>query len=435
MSSTKSSPRPTNSLLHPSLQVALASLDVPLDAELERYRQHRKQMSPPPPPPSSSPVIVEGQLESPQPPSSERSPWEATSEAASGSLEATDSEWSSETSEADEADSDVAIEDRSEVAEVDSATPPRTYLESAERLRQGPEVEAISGLTSDRDPSAVSVSDLSTASNQASNQDGDGEKRTFTALGVGSVLLFLAATATLGYVLVNPESLGQLGLERFFGGGTASESEGQENSPESASAGPTRLPTSPDLAAEEFIQLDLSTLSRLDPETRSPLVTPPPTPQEAPQPSPEAAASAPTPSEGTEPAENTLDNISALLTPESTGESQPEGGSDSPDSVSEESETPEETTADNAATDADSGPAPRVDRDRNYAGFIFVVVDYNDQVSRLEQVREVVPDAYLREFPDGVKVQVGAFDDTGAAQGLVNRLGEDGISAQVYQPR
>lgn len=329
-----------------------------------------------------------------------------------------DSEWSPQASEAD---SDVPVH-----AETDSATPPKTYLESAERLRQGPEVEAVSGLTSNPG-SPESAGDRSIAA----NQDGNGEKRTFTALGVGSVLLFLAATATLGYVLVNPESLGQLGLERFFGGGTASESDDPENTAESASeSNPPRLPTSPDLAAEEFIQLDLSTLSSLDPETR-PLVTPPPAP--APQPSPDAAVTAPTPSEATEPAENTLDNISALLTPESTGESSSDSASESPeDSGTQE---PEETSAENAAPEAVSGPPPRIDRDRNYAGFIFVVVDYNDQVSRLEQVREAVPDAYLREFPDGVKVQVGAFDDTEMAQRLVNRLGEDGISAQVYQPR
>lgn len=60
-------------------------------------------------------------------------------------------------------------------------------------------------------------------------------------------------------------------------------------------------------------------------------------------------------------------------------------------------------------------------------------MNYNNQVSTLNRVRDVVPDAYLREFPSGVKVQVGAFDDTPGAESLVNRLQEEGISAQVYQ--
>jgi hypothetical protein len=121
-----------------------------------------------------------------------------------------------------------------------------------------------------------------------------------------------------------------------------------------------------------------------------------------------------------------------LLTPESTGAAQSEETSETSDSGNQEAE---QTNAEPVTPDEASGPPPRIDRDRNYGGFIFVVVDYNDQVSRLEQVREVVPDAYLREFPEGVKVQVGAFDETGTAQSLVDRLTEEGISAQVYQPR
>ncbi|TVR13034.1 MAG: SPOR domain-containing protein, partial [Phormidium sp. GEM2.Bin31] len=266
------------------------------------------------------------------------------------------------------------------------------------------------------------VSVVAAESSESSESEDAGERR-LTALGVGSVLLFLAATATLGYVLVNPESLSQLGLERFFARETAAEGDGEDTTTSSETGSrPTRLPTSPDLAAEEFVQLDLSTLSRLDPETRSPLVTPPPTPED---PSP-AAATAPTPSEPTEPAENTLDNISALLTPEATDESQAPA-SDSP------TETPE--ASQQTATEESSDPPPTIDRDANYGGFIFVVVDYNNQVSTLERVREQVPDAYLREFPDGVKVQVGAFDDIPSAESLVNRLQEDGISARVYQAR
>lgn len=393
-------------------------------------------MSPPAPASSSQPVIIEGQLESriPESSSSERSPWDVTSDTTSGSQVQLDAavdqvcDQSSQGPEISEVASDGVIDDG---AVLDSATAPSTYLESAQRLRQGGEGESVPGVMSDEEGSAVSLSGLSTTS----SQEGEETQRKFTALGVGSVLLFLAATATLGYVLVNPESLGQLGLERFFGGETASEPGDSETSPESASESASRgtgLPTSPDLAAEEFIQLDLSTLSSLDPETRSPLVTPPPAPQEAPQPSPETTATPPTASEGAEPAENSLDNISALLTPESTGAGESEETSETPAS---ENQDAEEANAEAATPDQASGPPPRIDRDRNYSGFIFVVVDYNDQVSRLEQVREVVPDAYLREFPDGVKVQVGAFDDTQTAQGLVNRLGEDGISAQVYEPR
>ncbi|WP_219729910.1 SPOR domain-containing protein [Sodalinema gerasimenkoae] len=408
MSSTTPSPTRTTSPLHPSLQVALASLDVPLDAELDRYRQHRKRMSPPPPPPPSRPVVVEGRLESPETASEETSPWDVSPDLASDG-DASGVQLPSESSAA------LASEAAGDPSE--SAVAPETYLESAQRLRQGSEVSG--GSESGLSPG---VNGLTVESSESSDSPDGGERR-FTALGVGSVLLFLAATATLGYVLVNPESLSQLGLERFFAGETATEGDGEDATTSSDTGSrPTRLPTSPDLAAEEFIQLDLSTLSRLDPETRSPLVTPPPTPED---PSP-AAATAPTPSEPTDAAENTLDNISALLTPEASDESQPTAP-DSPTETPEASQQP--------ATEESSGPPPTIDRDANYGGFIFVVVDYNNQVSTLNRVREQVPDAYLREFPDGVKVQVGAFDDTPSAESLVNRLQEDGISARVYQAR
>ncbi len=391
-------------MLHPSLQVALASLDVPLDAELDRYRQHRKRMSPPPPPPPSQPVVVEGRLESSEMTSEETSPWDVSSDLAADG-DGTRIELPAESATTTESD---ALGDASE-----STVAPQTYLESAQRLRQEAESpgESEAGLS-------IGVTGMAAESSESSESQDEGERK-FTALGVGSVLLFLAATATLGYVLVNPESLSQLGLERFFTEETATEEEDETTS--TAESRPTRLPTSPDLAAEEFIQLDLSTLSSLDPETRSPLVTPPPTPEAPSQPAVPAA----TPSEGADESENTLDNISALLTPETAEDSQTAG---SPESGTETPQPPEP-----AATEESSGPPPTIDRDDNYAGFIFVVVDYNNQVSTLNQVREVVPDAYLRQFPGGVKVQVGAFDDTQSAESLVNRLQEDGISAQVYQ--
>lgn len=289
-------------MLHPSLQVALASLDVPLDAELERYRHHRKRMGPPPPPPPSSPVVVEGRLESPEMTSEETSPWDVSPELASnGDVRGVQVPSESSMTAEPEGVGDPA----------ESAVVPETYLESAQRLRQETE-------TPDNAEPGLSLG-VTEATVESSEAEEDKERR-FTALGVGSVLLFLAATATLGYVLVNPESLSQLGLERFFAEDTATEEDGEEGTTSAtAESRPARLPTSPDLAAEEFIQLDLSTLSSLDPEMRSSLVTPPDIAEAPSQPE----APAPAPAESTEAAENTLDNISALLTPGSAEASPP----------------------------------------------------------------------------------------------------------------
>jgi cell division septation protein DedD len=64
--------------------------------------------------------------------------------------------------------------------------------------------------------------------------------------------------------------------------------------------------------------------------------------------------------------------------------------------------------------------------------YYHVVTDYNSDRA-LEQARQVVPDAYVRNFPEGAQVQLGAFNDAQKAQGLVQELQEKGIPAQVQQ--
>jgi cell division septation protein DedD len=52
----------------------------------------------------------------------------------------------------------------------------------------------------------------------------------------------------------------------------------------------------------------------------------------------------------------------------------------------------------------------------------------------LQQARQSVPDAYVRNLPSGAKVQLGAFSSEAAAQERVQELQQQGIPAQVYQP-
>lgn len=395
LSPTESSPTPTNASLHPALQMALVSLDVQIDAELERYRTARRKTQP-----SrfaqSGPVIIEGQLQQPV-----VTPPQVTSDDTFEDLPAD----SAAAHEVASDDLDAPSQPPSEPFP-DTTTPPQDYLESAERLRQS-EIE----LETQADAS-------------------ESKPRRITPLGVGSILLFLAATATLGYVVFNPESLDRIGLERFLGNETASEGELETEAPEPESdttAGEPRLPTSPDLAAEEFVELDLNTLSGLDPEI------PEPAPSPAASPSPTAPTAAAendgeaAPTANNAPAaegENSLDNISALLTPETSGNEE--------ETPAAEPEAAEDNVAE-TEVDTSDRPEPTINRDANYYGYYFVVVDYNDEAATLDRVRELVPDAYLREFPEGVKVQVGAFDDTASAENLVERLEDSGVSARVYR--
>jgi hypothetical protein len=62
-----------------------------------------------------------------------------------------------------------------------------------------------------------------------------------------------------------------------------------------------------------------------------------------------------------------------------------------------------------------------------------VVVDYTGEAS-LGAARQVVGDAYVRNFSTGARIQMGAFSQPAAAQSLVQQLQQQGMSAQVITP-
>jgi hypothetical protein len=64
--------------------------------------------------------------------------------------------------------------------------------------------------------------------------------------------------------------------------------------------------------------------------------------------------------------------------------------------------------------------------------YYYVLVTYTGEAS-LQQARSAVSDAYLRRFPQGIQVQLGAFDNAADAQRLVNAVQTQGIVAQIYQ--
>jgi acyl CoA:acetate/3-ketoacid CoA transferase alpha subunit len=62
-----------------------------------------------------------------------------------------------------------------------------------------------------------------------------------------------------------------------------------------------------------------------------------------------------------------------------------------------------------------------------------VVTDYTGDPS-LSQARQAIGDAYVRNFDDGAKVQMGSFGDSASAEQMVRQLQQQGVPAQVYQP-
>ncbi|MGD1901562.1 MAG: hypothetical protein ACFB9N_04920 [Geitlerinemataceae cyanobacterium] len=361
-----------------ALYAALGSLDVQLEAELERYRSVRDLEETQEP--SDRPVEIPAATiaaASLAPDAIAPSPEVETPDAAdvadAASL-ANETEMPDpfELSDGDSlggeaSDIDASLQDsEAAIAETQSAdaTPPDGYLASSEAL-----------LAADRRRRS---------------------KRNVSPLGVGAVLLLLLASATVGYILVNPESLDRLGWRAWFERDAEPDVEPVAEADEESSE--PDLPTSPNLAAEEFVDIDIDTLSELEsPATPSPAPAPPPTPTPSPTPA------------------NSLDNLANTLAPETNPAA-----------------SPATSPAPSPASDIAS-PLPQATDDPNYIGFYFVVVNEGNDTA-LGRVRASNPDAYFDEIAGARRIQVGAFDNFAVASEVAARLTAQGLPAQVYRP-
>jgi hypothetical protein len=278
-----------------------------------------------------------------------------------------------------------------------------------------------------------------------------------TPLGIGSMLLLLLSSASLGYVMMNPSSLGWW-----------SASQSQSSSPTAPATGTQDgAAPSPDLAAEEFVDLGLDTLSTLPkPTVRGNSTTTKTTtstkpgsagaaasngasnktsskavPRAVEVPAPAAfesipVAPVPQPSLSTvvvpsEPPVNFAPEPEPVYQPAPAPV--PPAPAVSPEPINTtlpalESAAPATTATAPAAT---TPASPAASTPENY---YYVVTEYSGDAS-LQEARGAVPDAYVRNLPEeGAKVQMGAFSDEAKAQELLQELENQGIEAEVYQP-
>jgi hypothetical protein len=373
--------------LHPQVQAALLGLDVDLDQELARYRRQRLQhggrsprrqrhtVRPAPPPRIPTPAAALP----PHPPALG---------AAGGNV----------------GYGNAGHGNALAAARGDRLDPPipDDYLESSEEL--------LRSLAEDTPPLPTYPLDDDEPGLVAS---------LLTPLGIGSMLLLLLSSATLGYVVLNPNVVGFPGLAWF--GGDRAETLGD--------AAPSRtggLP-SPNLAQEEFVDIGLDTLSTLPRQGQASL--PAPTAQPTAQP-PASPTALPAAIANQLPAESlpTTSVVVSSATP-STPDPAPVESSAAVVYVPD----PEPVRPAAAAPAPDPEPAlaaaPASD-----GPFYYVVTDYSGDRS-LEDARQVVGDAYVRNFPNsGAQVQFGAFSDPARAEALLEELSRQGISAEIYQP-
>ncbi|MEG4581352.1 hypothetical protein QUA71_17305 [Microcoleus sp. MON1_C5] len=400
--------------IKPALQAVLGSLDVNLEAELTTYRRHRRRAEQ-----WVSPSVRTGK----QTATTEQ---QLAQNLAPKTAEETQQPLSLPLSLAGTQGDAPLATTRGGTKLSSSALAPNNYLESSEKL-----IESL-----DESKAEPTVERSLAAS-------------LLTPLGLSSMLLFLLSCTALGYAVMYPSNLVKMaGLSRFLDRTSPSSSD----SPASTSISDTstkELPKAPNLVSKEFVELDLSTLSNVKP-TVSPIPSPspkasiPPTPPAPPGPS----GVVPIPTEDGNPPrgrEQGLNNLStALLPTPSPSAAQPvpalptlpptpspaQPAATSPATASPAAASPA-TASPAAASPAAASPLGRPARAAD--GFYYVVTDYTDEKS-LQQARKAVPDAYVRNFSKGVKIQMGALNDAASAERLVKELQEKGVKPQYYQP-
>lgn len=436
--------------LHPSLQGVLQSLDVQLDEELARYRKARLRKTarkpglpavanvsrpvPPPPPPHRGLALAAAANPAPVPP-----------------LPAMPDLWEESALEAGVPTT----------ASISNAIADESFQESSDQLLHGlstPELE-------NREPSELGM--LSSL---------------LTPLGIGSLLLLLLSSVTFGYLLMNPSSLW------FLGENSASRS-GNSGVPSTGTPPGTssNLPTSPNLANQEFVDLNLDNLSNLParPSPTAPVPAAMPTsptvvgavPLDVPasavpaepavtvprQPESEGGRETPdapraTASESRESrptrrvrrprrAETTaapeLSRSSrpsqTVATPASSAPVRSPAASPaaaSPAAASPVPASPASPAPAPAASTPSASPAPAVATAPAPAsprpGRYYVVTEYSGDRS-LNRARRAVNDAYVRNFNSGAKVQMGVFSEAERAEELTQDLQRRGIPAQVLR--
>ncbi|WP_346293456.1 SPOR domain-containing protein [Sphaerothrix gracilis] len=410
------------------LQSALGSLNITLDEELTRYRRQRQGHPAPLPrrlkvksqrpldlitvkPTESSPSqatpTISGAVNIPPPPPP-RIPNPAAAE--------TEAE---ATSPAIAAPSDIEGDESVTALASQHDLSPEGYLASSEALLQSLAADGTA------DESAAAPSDSTWLDNWA------------TPLGVGSLALLLVGSAGLGYVLTNPTAISHIPLlKRLSATSTAGDVDAELTNTDNLEASDATFHSlGPDLSSQEFVELNLNTLSTLETNAAVPLspasttATQPASTPTATAPAaqpPSAAATATAPATAAAPPTSPAPRAATArpAPPPPARPAAPARPAPQPAPTA-----PARPPAPQSAATAAAAPAPSsTPAPVNY----YVVTDYTGDQS-LSTARTAVEDAYVRNFSEGARIQMGAFNSAEAAESLAENLQSQGISASVRE--
>jgi len=405
-------PQTPNNLqsLHPTLKAALGSLDVQLEDELARYRKQRRAV----PvmaasrigqiPPKQPLEVVNLQLPASPLEAVDQSPALPSGEGKPGAKSLPTSNLPPNALGLSPA-RDPQNNSSQENGIQNTPVPPENYLESSEQLLK----------SLGENPPASPAPEETEASSVADNL--------LTPLGMGSMLLLLLSSASIGYLLFNPAIVQRLGLNRFFPG--AKPEAVVQTAPSPIASNPSIAPPSlsPNLANGGVENLDKNSIANLKPSENS---------TRTPIPSVPSLANSASPG--------------GRVTP---GKTNPAIVSGSPDLAGQLGLPPIATPLASPPAAATAKPLPSPARtnpvttpaaatpaatNRRRDTYFYVVVAYDGDRS-LAQARTIIPEAYLAEIPDqGTKIQMGAFLAEPEAKALVQELKQRGVTATIYQP-
>ncbi|MGC1393527.1 MAG: hypothetical protein WA828_04525 [Coleofasciculaceae cyanobacterium] len=361
-----------------------------------------------------------------------------------------------------------------DLATLSTQSPPEDYLESSEQL-------------------------LRSLAQEETTQTTPPPKQSFgakllTPLGVGSILLLLLGGATAAVVLSNPSL-----LDRFFGPKTPTQPQSSTDSTSTlgnAANKDTPVVNGPDLAADEFVDLNLNTLSQLQatpkaspsvpsvqvpalptlPNNAVPPVAPRVVPNTAlprraadlssvllnqppagnapymsvpqagnapytpiPQVAPLPRVASPVPQSNT----TKSNQSSAASNKSNTAKSnQPSAASTKSNTAKSNQPSAASTKSNTAKTSAktpvtqqqppSASPETVAASPVGTPGGFYYVFLQGEQT--LEQARTIVADAYVEKFPTGEHIQMGAFPTESEAKAMVEELQRQGLAASIYHP-
>lgn len=262
-----------------------------------------------------------------------------------------------------------------EVAITELEKEPDDYLESSEEL--------LKSLASPAEAEAVTWK----------NPERKRKNNLLTPLGIGSILLLLMTGGTLWFVGTDPFLVRHLKRSRLR----------VESNPEKITKTTYPKQVNTNISERAAVDLNLDSLSTL-----------PTSPSSSPQPVESPAVRQRSP------------QVEPKLPINSPVIPQP--------SVQIPAVVPIPRTRVSGARDLRASGLSTIGTDAAFEQYYYVVTPDRGEDS-LEKIAEIIPEATVRDFPQGRKIQLGVFREEARALSLVEKLAGQGISAQIYKHR